>query len=334
MYCEQRYQWGEAIGVWVRAGDISVDLSEFLLELYNDAAECGPDDLRRRTLRNLQAFVPFDFAVWGGGWADGRLVTDLTVLDQDVTVLGDWEAVAEQDAFCDLTLNNLGQTARFDDVANYRGGMAYNEHWRRFDASHMMATIVAEKTDGYVSFVGLCADDRPGAFTDAERVLKQMLMPHLSQAARINRAMRTRGTVIEREAVALVRQDGSILSVQGPFHDFAEAEWGLRIATIPVDMMATLRRDGEWRGQTLSARLSPFGRNCFVHVSLMSALSGLSGREREVAELFASGMTSKEVARTLGTSPSTVRNQVVRIYEKLGISNKAALASAVSRDRS
>ena len=98
--------------------------------------------------------------------------------------------------------------------------------------------------------------------------------------------------------------------------------------------MATLRRDGQWRGETLSARLSPFGSNGFVHLSIVSALSGLSGREREVAELFASGMTNKQVARELGTSPSTVRNQLVRIYEKLGISNKAALTLKVSQDRS
>ena len=58
-------------------------------------------------------------------------------------------------------------------------------------------------------------------------------------------------------------------------------------------------------------------------------LSGLSPREREIAGLFASGMTNKQVARALGTSPSTVRNQVVRIYEKLGISSKAELATLV-----
>ena len=51
----------------------------------------------------------------------------------------------------------------------------------------MMATIVAERSDGYVSFVGLCADDRPRAFSDAERGLKQVLMPHFSQALRISR---------------------------------------------------------------------------------------------------------------------------------------------------
>lgn len=120
------------------------ELTDFLLELYHDASESTPDELRLRVLRNLQRFIAFDFGIWGGGWADGRLVTDLTALNQSEAILGDWEAVAEQDAFCDLTLTRLGATARFDDVPDYSLSLAYNEHWRRFDATHMMATIVGK----------------------------------------------------------------------------------------------------------------------------------------------------------------------------------------------
>ena len=300
--------------------------SDFLLELYHDASECTPDELRLRVLKNLQRFIPFDFGVWGGGWADGRLVTDLTVLNQSEAILGEWDSVAQEDAFCDLTLNRLGTTARFDDVPDYRASQAYNEHWRGFDASHMMATIVGEPTDGYVSFVGLCADDRPVAFSDTERRLKQMLMPHLSQALRLNRELWTGRAAMEHEAIALVDGHGWVLCAQGPFDDFARQEWPGRIARLPADMMSVLKQGKPWRGDLLDVRMSQFGSNYFVHLSIHPTLSGLSRREREVAGLFASGMTNKQVARALGTSPSTVRNQLVRIYEKLGISSKAELA--------
>ena len=304
-------------------------VSDFLLELYHDASECKPDELRSRVLRNLQRFIPFDFGVWGGGWADGRLVTDLTVINQSEAILGDWEAVAAQDAFCDITLNHLGSTARFDDVPGYRAGLAYNEHWRCFDASDMMATIVGEETDGYVSFVGLCADHRPVAFSDAERIFKQMLMPHLSQALRMNRELWAGRAATDRGAVALMDREGWILCSHGPFQEFAEREWGRRIARFPVDIMSVLKRNQRWRGKVLDLRLSPFENNYFVHLSIHPILSDLSPREREVAELFASGMSHKQVALALGTSPSTVRNQIVKVYEKLGVTSKVALASLV-----
>jgi DNA-binding CsgD family transcriptional regulator len=308
-------------------------MSDFLLELYHDASEYNATEFRLRVLSNLENFVPFDFAVWGGGRADDRLVTDLTVLNQTEAVLGDWESVASQDAFCDLTLQNLGATARFDDVPSYRRTHAYNEHWRRFDAAHMMATIVADRTGGHVSFVGLCAEKRPAGFTSDERRFKQILMPHLSQAARINRDVWAGRAAMDREAVGLVNADGWVMAEHGAFREFAGHEWGRSIARIPADVMSVLRRGKRWRGETLYARMSPFGKNYFVHLSLASALSKLSRREREVAELFATGLSNKQVALALGTSPSTVRNQIGRIYEKLGISSKAALASAVGRDR-
>lgn len=308
-------------------------MADFLLELYHDAAECGPDELRLRVLKRFQKVVPFDFAVWGGGQAEGRLVTELTVLDQSKAILGDWEKVADQDAFCDLTLDKLGATARFDDVPSYRRGLAYNEHWRRFDASQMMATIVAEKSDGYVSFVGLCSDERPNAFTDDERRLKQMLMPHFSQALRMSRDVWGARDNVQREAVALVSRDGTVLSAEQPFFELAELEWDRPVTSLPHDVMTALRQQKSLRGVAVNARIAPFGSNYFIHMSAAPALQCLSPRESEVAELFAAGLTHKHVARELGSSASTVRNQLARIYDKLGISNKASLVSLVERDR-
>lgn len=301
-------------------------VSDFLLELYSNASECFPNELRLRTLRSLQSVLPFDFAVWGGGSADGRLVTDLTVLDQTAAVLEDWEAIASDDAFCDLTLEHLGTTARFDDVPKYRKSMAYNEHWRKFDAAHMMATITAEGPDGYVSFVGLCAEPRQTAFSDRERAFKQKLMPHLSQALRMNREIWTGRAALKHEAVALVDQDGWVLSSQGPFETFARDEWG-GVSRIPEDAMGRVRSGQSWHGQTVAVRPSPFEDKHFIHIRHQPARSALSPRERQVAELFAAGLTNKEVAHTLGTSPSTVRNQLERIYDKLDIGSKSELVA-------
>ncbi|MEZ0299547.1 MAG: response regulator transcription factor [Candidatus Methylacidiphilales bacterium] len=51
----------------------------------------------------------------------------------------------------------------------------------------------------------------------------------------------------------------------------------------------------------------------------------LTRRERQCADLVAAGCTNVEIARKLGTSPITVRNQISSAYEKLGISRRHEL---------
>ncbi len=58
-----------------------------------------------------------------------------------------------------------------------------------------------------------------------------------------------------------------------------------------------------------------------------------TAREREIAELIAEGFTHKEIARGLGLAPATVRNQTARIYEKAGVSSRAALTRAILTDQ-
>ena len=55
------------------------------------------------------------------------------------------------------------------------------------------------------------------------------------------------------------------------------------------------------------------------------ALDQLTQRERDVARLVAQGLTNKEIAAQLFLSEGTVRNNIVVIMEKLGVSNRTQL---------
>jgi DNA-binding CsgD family transcriptional regulator len=60
-------------------------------------------------------------------------------------------------------------------------------------------------------------------------------------------------------------------------------------------------------------------------------VGALSGREREVADLVAAGLTNGEIAAQLHLSEKTVANHLTRIFAKLEISSRSALAAAVAR---
>ena len=63
-----------------------------------------------------------------------------------------------------------------------------------------------------------------------------------------------------------------------------------------------------------------------------TGLAALSPREREVADQVASGKTNRTVAETLFLSEKTVETHLARIYDKLGVRSRTALATIVARE--
>jgi len=58
----------------------------------------------------------------------------------------------------------------------------------------------------------------------------------------------------------------------------------------------------------------------------------LSPRERQIFDYLVRGFRNEDIARALGTSPATVRNQLVRLYRKAGVATRSELVGlAASR---
>jgi len=89
------------------------------------------------------------------------------------------------------------------------------------------------------------------------------------------------------------------------------------VAVLAVGFIAL----GIWVGRKLTPqpRAAEFQRNEAVIRSL-----GLSPRECEILALLASGQSNKELARTLGISPNTVKTHVARVFEKLEVQKRVA----------
>jgi DNA-binding NarL/FixJ family response regulator len=84
---------------------------------------------------------------------------------------------------------------------------------------------------------------------------------------------------------------------------------------------------GVWVGWKLTQRRAPgpFERNAAALAAL-----GLTGQEMKVLERLAAGQSNKEIARTLGLSPNTVKTHVANLYAKLEVSRRT---QAVSKAR-
>jgi DNA-binding CsgD family transcriptional regulator len=76
---------------------------------------------------------------------------------------------------------------------------------------------------------------------------------------------------------------------------------------------------GIWAGAKLTPRpaAGPFARNEAAIRSL-----GLTARECQILALLASGQSNKQMARSLGISPNTIKTHVARVYGKLAVQKR------------
>lgn len=84
---------------------------------------------------------------------------------------------------------------------------------------------------------------------------------------------------------------------------------------------------GIWVGLRLARREAPGPFE--INDKALAAL-GVSEREYAVLEQLAMGQSNKEIARSLGISPNTVKSHVAHLYTKLAVSKRT---EAVNRAR-
>lgn len=76
---------------------------------------------------------------------------------------------------------------------------------------------------------------------------------------------------------------------------------------------------GVWAGLRLARRPAPatFEKNTAALSSL-----GITQREQQVLGLLAAHKSNKEIARSLGVSPNTIKTQVASLYQKLEVQRR------------
>jgi two-component system response regulator DesR len=82
----------------------------------------------------------------------------------------------------------------------------------------------------------------------------------------------------------------------------------------------------DWRGTEImrAVRTVGLGMSLFEHQTEPVPVGpGLSGRERQVLALVATGATNREIAAQLHLSPHTVKEYVSSVYRKLEVRNRA-----------
>lgn len=139
---------------------------------------------------------------------------------------------------------------------------------------------------------------------------------------------------LDREALKKLRRlAGSMSARQGahlPMRDLVELASHAGIGAghgsgITVDFEATRELD-----EPLIVVRIPADPNASNGPARSTVLDALTPRERQIAALVADGLLNKQIAARLDVTIATVKDHIHNILEKTSLSNRAAIAAAVT----
>ncbi|WP_338544420.1 helix-turn-helix transcriptional regulator [Pseudomonas benzopyrenica] len=243
----------------------------------------------------------------------------------------EWDALkAEDHALGDLH-QEQGRCQLFD-CRDQTAAPALAALGQRYGLAHGLRIVLTDDQTRLGVHLTLFREDPAAPFIALECQLVEWLMPHLLHAERES-CLRTLATLrdsqgsFDETALAVCDRYGVLLSMEPGFAALLAGEWeGWQGNRLPP----ACDPQGTYQGRTLQLDAQPLGDLLLLKARRRSSAERLSARELEVAQCFALGQTYKEVARSLGMAPATVRHHLRRIYEKLGVNRKAQIAQQVA----
>jgi DNA-binding CsgD family transcriptional regulator len=281
----------------------------------------------------LQPLLRFDSACWGIGTHDPPVTHLVHLRGVPPAMLIAYEAgIVELDYIRAAAAAAPGTTINDYDIRDAFPAAAAAIDDRisaPFAIEQTLATSLPhDATGGLQHLVLLWRAKRFDPFDEAERALVERCVPHMVAGYRTAQRLFL-ATTAAREAArgqALVDARGFLHSFDDRFVRIVRRQWpdwGDGGLPEPLAQAVAAGGDSSLPGLDVKARA---GGPLWAVSLAERRIDPLTPAQRRVAELYAGGMTHRQIAAALGLAPATVRNQVARTFARLGVDNKLALA--------
>jgi DNA-binding CsgD family transcriptional regulator len=315
------------------------NFSRFITELNHRALTDEAEALARWAVADLSRTLGFD-AAWYG-WA--RLRPDCVEVYANASLnlpedyYANWQGMADQDLLAQSVIEAPRSVALYDRSQRHQtDGMV--DLADRYGLT-CMATAMNGVSGAYANFYlsSYRAGQNTRRWSAEEREFLKCAVDQLSSAMKLSSA--EPGRVTNPGSVTILASETGVglFGLKALREQFGEVwprwtgdalpEQLARLIAIPGqhilperDLSVTVEQTPQFQGMGLRR----------ITLRRLNRFDLLTAREREVARQLAEGRTAKEVARSLGIAPATVRNQTQSIYHKLQVDNRASLAAVVN----
>lgn len=310
------------------------ELDRSIARLYRSVISVPADRFRAWALESLTQVIPHDGALWGSGKWEERRFQSLTLSRLPPAFAQALERTADENPLIARLINGEPDTPTtmesvLPDARFYKSKL-YQNTFAPFGVERILSTLHLDRRSGLYSLVTLYRNERSAPFTAEEQAMQRRLTYHLfnslSHAFFVHLA-RTHRDRPASAAAAVVDRRGTYYEAQPRFLDAMEQHFPQHT---PKQLPFAVPEAGETRVHgELCVRTEALGEQIIVHCWPVGPLDRLTSREREIVVAVAHGLSFKQAARKIGVAPSTVANHLYRIYRKLGVNSRTALADLI-----
>lgn len=299
-------------------------LSEFIDNLSSHVRQEPPNLFRSKVLRSLSEKIEFDGAIWGDAHIeDGMTLYEPEIQFLDLEELSDVQAAAYSDPHLLMVLNQPGIPVAYSVKASAPNPLKAFAH--KHNVGHIMSTAHFETELGLASGIVLTRKFSTGSFGGDEVALMTAIFKHLMKAWQDNQiqfGIKSFNKNKPNIQFASVGRNQKISAAEDGFLALIKLEWlNFRGPNLPDAIQALLVEGlgAKYIGQRIVVKLFRAPQTELLLARKRMPADNLTPKQMAVAKLCSIGYSYKEIADHLSIAPTTARNHLAAIHNRLGV---------------
>lgn len=310
-------------------------LSEFLETLADHVSASVPHSFRKNVLFVLSRYIEFDGAIWGEAHITDRMTLhEPEVIGLPSDDLSGVQAAAYSDPNMQLVFQTPGSPVAYS--VTDESPKALIEYTRQNGVKHIMSTAQFDKEIGLASGLVLTRQPEKPAFSKTEEAFMFAVFPHLIRCWAENQIAFVRSKIdknYKHKIFAVVTRLGNIIGAEKGFFSKLRLEWPNRQGPgLPDEILSLISRRtvASHTGRKIVVKCHPTKDLSLIVVRARVKADKLTNRQLAVARLCADGLTYREISDHLSIAPSTARNHIAAIHDRLAVGRNSEIASLLA----
>jgi DNA-binding NarL/FixJ family response regulator len=312
---------------------LELSLSTFIANIYQQAYQLKSDDFRGVCLNKLAEFIDFDGALWVTRREFKIAFMGAETFEYQLpnNFMGNYNKYLSseylaQDPVTEYAINHPNKQITFWDVfksrAQFHRHDAYTSHCGKFGLEEMVGTYYFTELNPKLTLLSLYRFHRLQAFSEQDKLIKNIITPHFAQALSINMLAQLQTKESDDNCCrAITDIHGNILEAEDRFikllqqYNHNQTEKLLPHSENSMVIVTLANK------QKLIAKMQ-HGFYLFEIPISNDKLRRLTAKQQQLCLLLKQGLSDKLIAGQMGIAPSTVSNHLKQIYKSLNTANR------------